>query len=114
VRVPGQQAIGEWRIRAVNALDRSGRRWRAAFESGSLTAIQAVVRAGVGVATLLAGNVEGDMVVLATRDHGLPPAPRVELGLYRQPALLSDSVTDLLEGLLWRAVTASGGPRSHR
>jgi DNA-binding transcriptional LysR family regulator len=104
----------EWRIRTLNALDRSGRRWRTAFESGSLTAIQAAVRAGVGVATLLAGNVEGDMVVLAPRDHGLPPAPRVELGLYRRPALLSDSVTDVLEGLLWRAVITSGGPRSLR
>jgi transposase len=29
------------------------------FESGSLIAIQAAVRAGVGIATLLPGNVEG-------------------------------------------------------
>jgi len=30
----------EWRIRTVRGLDRFGRRWRAAFESGSLIAIQ--------------------------------------------------------------------------
>jgi DNA-binding transcriptional LysR family regulator len=54
----------EWRVRTVQALERSGRRWRAAFESGSLIAIQAAVRAGVGIATLLPGNIEAGIVVL--------------------------------------------------
>jgi len=94
----------EWRVKTVNALDQAGRRWRAAFESGSLTAIQAAVRAGVGVATLLRGNVEVGMAALEAHDHNLPAAPRIELGLYRRPGLRGDDITDLLEGLLWRAV----------
>jgi DNA-binding transcriptional LysR family regulator len=94
----------EWRVRTVNALDGAGRSWRAAFESGSLTAIQAAVRAGVGAATLLPGNVDSGMIVLEPRGHGLPAAPQVELGLYRRPGLRGDGITDLLEGLLWRAV----------
>jgi DNA-binding transcriptional LysR family regulator len=94
----------EWRVRTINALDHAGRRWRAAFESGSLTAIQAAVRAGVGTATLLAGNVEAGMIVLNARDHNLPIAPRIELGLYRRPGLRGDRVTDVLENLLWKSL----------
>jgi DNA-binding transcriptional LysR family regulator len=94
----------EWRVRTVNALDQSGRRWRAAFESGSLTAIQAAVRAGVGAATLLPGNVGPGMAVLEPREHNLPAAPLIELGLYRRSGLRGDGVTDLLEGLMWKAL----------
>src|SRR5215831_6126074 len=93
----------EWRVRTVQALDRSGRRWRAAFESGSLIAIQAAVRAGVGIATLLPGNVEAGIVVLDPRACRLPAPPRVELALYRRPALRNDPVSDFLENLLWKA-----------
>jgi DNA-binding transcriptional LysR family regulator len=94
----------EWRVKTVNALDDSGRRWRAAFESGSLTAIQAAVRAGVGIATLLKGNVEAGMTVLEADNHNLPAAPRIELGLYRRPGIRSDDITDLLERLVWKAL----------
>ena len=94
----------EWRVRTVNALDHSGRPWRAAFESGSLTAIQAAVRAGVGIATLLKANVEVGMAVLEAHDHNLPAAPKIELGLYRRLGLRGDEATDLLERLLWRAL----------
>jgi DNA-binding transcriptional LysR family regulator len=95
----------EWRVRTVQALDQSGRRWRTAFESGSLTAIQAAVRAGVGIATLLPGNVEADMTVLDPGTNQLPTPPDVELALYRRPRLRNDPITDVLERLLWKAVT---------
>jgi hypothetical protein len=91
-------------VRTINALDHRGRRWRAAFESGSLTAIQAAVRTGVGAATLLAGNVETGMTVLVPCEHDLPPAPQIELGLFRRPGLRGDNVTDRLESLLWSAL----------
>jgi len=94
----------EWRVRTVQALDRLGRRWRTAFESGSLTAIQAAVRAGVGIATLLPGNVESGMTVLDCKASRLPNAPDVELALYRRPGLRNDPIVDLLERLLWKAV----------
>jgi DNA-binding transcriptional LysR family regulator len=95
----------EWRVRTIKALDHAGRGWRAAFESGSLTAIQGAVRAGVGVATLLPGNIESGMTPLEARDHNLPPAPRVELGLYRRLGSQGDQITDVLENLLWKALT---------
>src|SRR6266436_5155274 len=88
---------------AAPSFDRCGRRWRAAFESGSLVAIQAAVRAGVGIATLLPGNVEAGIVVLDPRACRLPAPPRDELALYRRPALRNDPVADFLENLLWKA-----------
>jgi len=94
----------EWRVRMVQSLDQSGRRWRTAFESGSLAAIQAAVRAGVGLATLLPGNVEADMVILDINAAQLPNPPEIEIALYRRPGLRSDPATDVLERLLWRAV----------
>jgi DNA-binding transcriptional LysR family regulator len=94
----------EWRARTVQALDQWGRRWRVAFESGSLTAIQAAVRAGIGVATVLPGNIESGMSLLDPEANQLPPAPNVELALYRRPGLQNDPVVDVLERLLWKAV----------
>ena len=94
----------EWRVRTVQTLDQSGRRWRTAFESGSLTAIQAAVRAGVGVATLLPGNVEPGTMILDPKANQLPAPPSVELALYRRPGLRSDPVIDVLERLLWKAI----------
>jgi DNA-binding transcriptional LysR family regulator len=94
----------EWRVRTVQALDRVGRRWRTAFESGSLTAIQAAVRAGMGVATLLPWNVENGMALLDAEANRLPPAPSVKLALYRRSGLRNDPVTDMLERLLWNTV----------
>jgi DNA-binding transcriptional LysR family regulator len=94
----------EWRVRTVQALDQSGRRWRTAFESGSLTAIQAAVRAGVGVATLLPGNVETGMAILDPKADQLPAPPDVELALYRRPGLRADPAIDVIERLLWKAV----------
>ena len=43
-----------------------------------MIAIQAAVRAGVGIATLLPGNVEAGIVVLDPRACRLPAPPRVE------------------------------------
>jgi DNA-binding transcriptional LysR family regulator len=94
----------EWRVRTVEALDRIERRWRTAFESGSLTAIQAAVRAGMGIATLLPWNVENGMALVDAEANRLPPAPSVKLALYRRPGLRNDPVTDMLERLLWNAV----------
>src|SRR5262249_2672509 len=75
----------------------------AAFESGSLIAIQAAVRAGVGIATLLPGNVEAGIMVLDPRTCRLPAPPRVELALYRRPPLRDDPGAHFLANPLWKA-----------
>jgi hypothetical protein len=51
----------------------------------------------------LPGNVGGGIVVLNPRACRLPPPPRIELALYRRPALRDDPVSDFLENLLWKA-----------
>ncbi|HEU4358642.1 MAG TPA: hypothetical protein VFR54_09320 [Xanthobacteraceae bacterium] len=56
-----------------------------------------------GIATLLPGNVEAGIVLLDPRACRLPAPPRVELALYRRPALRNDPVADFLENLLWKA-----------
>jgi hypothetical protein len=48
-------------------------------------------------------NVEGGIMVLDPRACRLPAPPRVELALYRRPALRNDPVADFLENLLWKA-----------
>jgi hypothetical protein len=50
-----------------------------------------------------AGNVEAGILVLDPRACCLPAPPRVELALYRRPALRNDPVSDFLENLLWKA-----------
>jgi hypothetical protein len=47
---------------------------------------------------------EEGVTVLEAAAHKLPTAPQIELGLYRRPELHGDRITDLLEGLLWRAL----------
>jgi hypothetical protein len=42
-------------------------------------------------------------MVLDPRTCRLPAPPRVELALYRRPALRNDPVADFLENLLWKA-----------
>lgn len=95
----------EWRVRTVQSLDQFGRRWRTAFESGSLIAIQAAVRAGVGVATLLPGNVGAGLTALDIKASRLPEPPKIEIALYRRPGLRGDPATAALEDLLWKAVS---------
>src|SRR5262249_32653107 len=64
-------------------------------------AIQAAVRAGVGIATLLPGNVEAGIMVLDPRTCRPPPPPRVGLALHRPPPLRDDPVPAFLPNLLW-------------
>ena len=92
-----------WRDALLDALAESGRRWRSAFESSSLSAVHAAVRAGLGITALLAGTVQPGMMVVG-ESRGLPDAPSIELGLYRRRGLPSTPTLDRLEELLWRAI----------
>ena len=92
-----------WREALLDALTGSGRRWRSVFESSSLSAVHAAVRAGLGLTALLAGTVQPGMTVVG-ESGGLPDAPSIELGLYRRRGLPSTPTLDRLEELLWRAI----------
>lgn len=91
----------QWRRPLLDALDRKGRAWRIAFESTSLTAVQAAIRAGLGVAALLPANLQAGMTVLEPGDD-LPSISAVTLGLVRQPGSEGEPLLNNLELLLRR------------
>ncbi|MFG3258168.1 LysR family transcriptional regulator [Streptomyces sp. NPDC048172] len=91
-----------WRTATLESLERSGRRWRVAFESNSLVGILAAVRAGLGVAALMPANLEPAMVCHAP--DALPPLPDVALGLARHPRSEGDPLIDAVETALRRAL----------
>jgi DNA-binding transcriptional LysR family regulator len=96
-----------WRVPMLDALNRAGRRWRVAFESSSLPAVQAAVRAGLGVSALLPATLQAGMLALDKR-QGLPRAPKIELALCRRPGTEADGVVDAVESLM-RAVFEMAG-----
>jgi DNA-binding transcriptional LysR family regulator len=91
-----------WRTSVLEALDRADRRWLVAFESNSLAGVLAALRAGLGVAALMPGNLEPAM---ACHDaDALPALPDVELGLARHPRTAGDPLIDAVETALRRMI----------
>jgi DNA-binding transcriptional LysR family regulator len=91
-----------WRTSVLETLDRAERRWRVAYESNSLVAVLAAVRAGLGVAALMPANLEPAM---ACHDpDALPTLPDVELGLARHPRTDGDPLIDAVETALRRMI----------
>jgi DNA-binding transcriptional LysR family regulator len=93
----------QWRQPVLDALGRHGRQWRIAFQSTSLHAVQAAIEAGLGVGTLLAGNLPPSAVRGSAR-HNLPPAPLVDIAIGRRADTESNAALNSLERLLRRAV----------
>jgi DNA-binding transcriptional LysR family regulator len=92
-----------WRSLVFSALRASGRDWRIAFESGSLTAVHAAVRAGLGVTTLLPTAMAPGIVSAPSAQY-LPALPDIEIGLARRPESEGDILTDAVEGMLKQLV----------
>ncbi|NNM57011.1 LysR substrate-binding domain-containing protein [Acidocella sp.] len=92
-----------WRGLMQAALSSAGRRWRVAFESGSLTAVQAAVRAGLGVTALLPTSMAG--LVSSPIANVLPHLPDIAIGLSRRPESegnkLVDAVEEMVKQLVW-------------
>jgi DNA-binding transcriptional LysR family regulator len=95
-----------WRQPALDGLSRHGRRWRVAFQSTSVHAVQAAIAAGIGIGALLANNVPPTARRLSPR-HDLPPAPLVDLAISRRAGTDADGALDSLERLLHRATASS-------
>ncbi|SCK37804.1 LysR family transcriptional regulator [Streptomyces sp. WMMB 322] len=91
-----------WRTSVLAALEGADRRWRVAFESNSLVAVLAAVRAGLGVAALMPTNLEPAMVCHDA--DALPALPDVELGLARHPRTEGDPLIDAVETALRRMI----------
>lgn len=89
-----------WRSLMQAGLSSAGRRWRIAFESGSLTAVQAAVRAGLGLTALLPTSMTG----LVNAADNLPVLPDIEIGLSRRPESAEDKLVDAVEEMLKQLV----------
>lgn len=66
---------------ALEALDRSGRPWRLAFVSHSLSAVEAIAAQGLAVTVVKEGTLPTSLSVLGA-DEGLPKLPRAEIRLH--------------------------------
>jgi DNA-binding transcriptional LysR family regulator len=91
-----------WRTSVLTALEQAGRRFRVAFESNSLVGVLAALRAGLGVAALMPGNLEPAMARHDTDE--LPALPDVELALTRHPQTQGDPLVDAVETALRRMI----------
>ncbi|TDV70430.1 LysR substrate-binding domain-containing protein [Pseudomonas sp. LP_7_YM] len=72
------------RLWATHALDASGRDYRVAYTSASLSAIMAVVSAGLAVTAQLESLITSDLRVLG-ESEGLPQLPSASIVLLRNP-----------------------------
>lgn len=90
----------QWRGGVLEALEAAGRQWRIAFESTSLSGVQAAVRAGLGVAAMLPANLAPDAVPPPA--HALPALPSVGIGLVRRSGTEGDPLVDAVEAALRR------------
>jgi DNA-binding transcriptional LysR family regulator len=91
-----------WRTAVLEAMERTGRRFRVAFESNSLIGVLGAVRAGLGVAALMPANLEPSMTLHA--DGVLPPLSDIEFGLTRHPRSDGDPLVDAVEAALRRTI----------
>ena len=66
---------------ATQALDTAGLRWRCAFLGGSVQALQAAVKAGLGVGVFGARNVPAGTDILGPRE-GFPDLPAAEVVMH--------------------------------
>lgn len=71
---------------ALEALDRAQIRWRLAFVSHSLAAVEAIANQGLAVTVVKAGAFPKSLVPLG-RKHGLPALPRADIRLHCAPTL---------------------------
>lgn len=67
---------------ALDALDRARVRWRLAFVSHSLAAVEAIASQGLAVTIVKQGTFPKSLVPLGSK-HGLPRLPRADIRLHR-------------------------------
>ena len=71
---------------AIEALDRAERRWRLAFVSHSLAAVEAIALQGLAVTVVKAGTFPPKLRALSEKD-GMPRLPTPDIRLHRAPSL---------------------------
>jgi DNA-binding transcriptional LysR family regulator len=71
---------------ATESLDRHNRRWRLAFVSHSMTAVESIVSQGLAVTVFKSGTFPKKLRALTERD-GMPRLPAADICLHRAPNL---------------------------
>jgi len=84
----------QFRQAALAALDRAKRKWRIAYVSQSLAALEAVVATGAAIMVTNLQTLPKGLVALSARD-GLPALPTFETALHRAPRNGSSAVAAL-------------------
>jgi DNA-binding transcriptional LysR family regulator len=74
-----------WQVEMLDGLRAAGWNWRVIFESTSGDAIVAAVQSGLGMAALSPASM-GDAQLVCVQTAGLPPPPKIRLGLFRSQA----------------------------
>ncbi len=84
----------EWRSIVMNALEKSGRKYRVAYSSPNSNAVNAAVQSGLAVGAVPDLCVRPGMRVLTERD-GFPALGAFDIGLIRKPGRQSSAVEAL-------------------
>ncbi|MFC4353268.1 LysR family transcriptional regulator [Fodinicurvata halophila] len=84
-----------FRERALAALEETGRSWRVAYTSMSLTGQQAIVGAGLAVTVLIPSVISPELRIV--EDGELPALTSVEIALHRRAGRPSEGVRRLTE-----------------
>jgi DNA-binding transcriptional LysR family regulator len=93
----------QWRSRMITALSAAGRKYRIVFESGSLTALQSAVRAGLGVTTMLPMAMAPGLSSQPVAQY-LPELPDIEIGLARHAESEGNVLVNAVEEMMKQLV----------
>ena len=69
-----------WRDSGLDGLDRQGRAWRIAFQSGHISGQRAAILADLAIAPLPISSASDDIVEVPKK-YGLPSLPKYGVGL---------------------------------
>jgi DNA-binding transcriptional LysR family regulator len=72
----------DWQQELLDSLRTAGWEWRVAFESASVDAILTAVQSGLGIAALPEETIRSSRLT-RVESIGLPPAPKIQLGVFR-------------------------------
>ena len=100
------------RDETLDALNQMGRRWEVVFSSASLTAMQAAVRAGLGIGLLAARSIPPAVRVLAP-ELGLPTPSSATIALYRSTEATSEAADCLAQFLQTNLGPEPATPPAH-
>lgn len=96
---------------AIEALDGVKRRWRLAFVSHSLAAVESIAAQGLAVTVVKSGTFPPRLRPLSERD-GLPPLPAADICLHRSANL--SRAASLLADHLRRSIASGPPSKRHR